>query len=146
MNHLDHYDKVDKEDNRIIGNTYLLIKKHFYFRRETTIFFARLIRKHFNASITSNHSLVHHHYFDQQVRICENGRLEHDYAIPYTTSYVPSCDHLQLYSTEFYKKKPISASLKRDIHVRSFLQIKSAFEKKTGIPEAVITTFIEAYI
>ena len=146
MNHLDHYDKVEKEDNRIIGKTYLIIKKYFYYRNETTMFFARLLRKQFNVGIAFNHSFVHHHYYDQSMYICKNGTLDYDYVVPFTTSYVPPCDHIHLYSTEFYKKKPIAACLKKEIHVRSFLQIKSVFEEKTGLPEDIISTWIEHYI
>uniref|UniRef100_A0A6C0B167 Uncharacterized protein n=1 Tax=viral metagenome TaxID=1070528 RepID=A0A6C0B167_9ZZZZ len=148
MAYLHHYQFIEKENQKIIGNTYLIRKQYFYGNRmQTTVFIAKLIDIKYNKDITHNHSLIHYYYFDYCYEIYNNAMLlsEH-YKIPYTVSYVPDCSHINLFPTQFYKKIPICASLRKEIHTYSFKKVKNEFEKKTRIPESLLTCLIEEYL
>jgi hypothetical protein len=148
MEYLQHYQHIEKEKDKIIGNTYLIKKQYWYANKITTeMFIAKLTHKKYNVSITYNHSFVHYYYFDFYCDVINNEIIfQHEYNIPYTTSYVPCCDHINLFSTHLYKKTPIISSLKKEIHTRAFKKVKSQFEKKTNIPEFLLTCIIEDFI
>jgi hypothetical protein len=148
MNYLQHYRHIEKENEKVIGNTYLIKKQYWYANKIITeMFIAKLTEKKYNVSITYNHSLVHYYYFDFYCDVINNEIIFHDgYNIPYTTSYVPCCDHLNLFSTHFYKKIHIIPSLKKEIHTHAFKKVKSQFKKKTNIPEFLLTYIIEDLI
>jgi len=147
MNYLQHYQYVEKEKDKIIGNTYLIKKQYWYANKiYTQLFIAKITDKKYNMSIAYNHSLVHHYYLDFYCDIINNEVIFNKDYISYTTSYVPDCSHINLFSTHFYKKTPIVSSLKKEIHTYAFKRVKTQFEKKTRIPEPLLTCIVEDFI
>ena len=144
-------DYIEKEDEKIIGNVYTIEKKYYSNKSEILVFTAKLVDIKYNISITNNHSLVHHYYFDEYYKVYKNGiEISGTFStIPHLcpwTSYVPNCDHFHLYSTNFYKKKPLESFLQQEIHTHAFRKIKREIEGKTHLPYFLLTYEVEEWL
>lgn len=148
IHHRDLLDKIEIEDEKIVGNTYIVKKQY----SGTIIWFiAKLESKYFDVGTTFYGVEIHYYYFDDYSVYEVDGNLSPlnnaniTYRAPYT-AYVPDSQDLQLYSVEFYRIKPMPSSIQNQIRRRAFLRVKPEFERKTKIPALLIHYLIEEYI
>ena len=131
IHHSDLLMKIEDEDKKVVGNTYIVKKQY----SDTMIWFiAKLASKHFDVGTTFYGSAIHYYYFEDYYiyEIDGNPSLNNanaTYRAPYT-AYDPDSHDVQLYSVEFYRIKPMISSIQNQIRRHAFLRVKSEFEKK----------------
>jgi len=148
LHHADLLDKIEIEDKKVVGNTYIVKKQY----SDTMIWFvAKLESKHFDVGTTFYGAAIHYYYFEDYSIYEVDGNLSPlnnaniTYRAPYT-AYVPDSQDVQLYSVEFYRIKPMLSSIQNQIRRYAFLRVKLEFERKTKIPSLLIHYLVEEYI
>jgi hypothetical protein len=143
--HKAHLQKIDQEDKKIVGNTYIIKKRY---DQHVIWFIARLAKKKMDVYAIFNGANVHYYYFDEYFTLERDGKqgeINVPYMYPYT-GFFPDCKEFNLFSIEFFTLRSISSSLKKNIHIHHFLQCKPEFQAKTKIPGELIHYYIEEYI
>ena len=138
--------------NPKIGTTYIVKKEYqrnFSDKQHCVTFIGRLTRIERNDSITYLGARIHNFYFENITQLYEYKvpLYNIDYLQGPYTVYEPDNRHPGiLFSAKFFRRLPMLSGLKQDIQRYHFRKILVEFERKTGIPEAVLTNILIQFL
>jgi len=145
---MQYYGALLLVENPKIGTTYMVKKEYqsnFSDKQHCVTFIGRLTKIERNDSITYLGARIHNFYFENITQLYEYKipRYNIDYLQGPYTVYEPDNRHPGiLFSAKFFRRLPILSDLKQDIHRYHFRKILVEFERKTEIPEAVLTNVL----
>jgi hypothetical protein len=135
--------------NPKIGTTYIVKKEYQSSKQHCVTFIGRLTKIERNNSITYLGARIHNFYFEDITQLYEYKvpRYNIDYLQGPYTVYEPDNRHPGiLFSAKFFRRLPMLSDLTQDIHRYHLRKILVEFERKTGIPEAVLTNVLIRFI
>ena len=139
--------------NPKIGTTYI-VKKEWQNTSlpnnpHIIIFIGRLVKIKRHDTITYLGAHVHNFYFEEAIQLYHDGKFccyTEGVNGPFTV-YEPDDRHPGiLFSAKFFRRLPMLPGLKQQIQGYHFRKVIPEFERKTGIPEAVLTNVLIGFI